>query len=104
MRLLPRPSLPPSGFLPDALSKTALHVGLSLVLLTNSMQAPPALAYSALSEEQLIAAEAWKLADREYVNRDFNGQDWFKTRQKMVSKKYGDKEEVRPDTQQSAAV
>eukprot|EP00966_Prymnesium_polylepis_P029959 696053-Prymnesium_polylepis.1 len=79
----------------DALSRAALHVGLSLALLTNAVQTPPAIAYSPFNEDQKIVAEAWKVTDREYVDRDFSGQDWFKTRQKMVSQKYASREEVR---------
>ena len=89
----PRPvGTPPFA---DALSRTALHVGLSIALLTNAVQTPPAIAYSPFTEEQKIVAEAWKVTDREYVDRDFSGQDWFKTRQKMISQKYASKEEVR---------
>jgi len=86
---LVRPTAPTFG---DAISRTALHVGLSFMLLTNAVQPPPAIAYTAFSDEQKIVAEAWKVADREYVNRDFNGQDWFTTRQKLVRQKYADKE------------
>ena len=92
---LPRPSsAPPLGLLHEGMSRAALHVGLSLMLLTNTVQTPPALAYTAFTDEQKLTAEAWKVTDREYVDRDFNGQDWFKTRKAMVSQKYAGREDA----------
>ena len=78
-----------------ALPRTALHLGLSLMLLTNlpaalpggHSLALPALAGTPFTAEQKIVAEAWRTTDREYVDRDFAGQDWFQTRQAMVKKK-----------------
>jgi hypothetical protein len=37
--------------------------------------APPA---GAVSNEQLLYLEAWRAVDRAYVDKTFNGQNWFK--------------------------
>ncbi|KAL3917046.1 MAG: hypothetical protein SGPRY_006562 [Prymnesium sp.] len=67
----------------------------SLAILTHSLTfSAPAIAYTPLSEDQRLVAEAWKLIDREYVDRAFSGQDWFATRQRVVSKKYTSREQA----------
>lgn len=51
--------------------------------------APPSAAaneYGSLSEEQMMVAEAWRLVDRSFIERTFNGQDWFAMREKYVKK------------------
>lgn len=59
----------------------------------------PALAagYGSLSSEQKAVAEAWRLIDNSYLDRTFNGQDWFKVRQDMVKKKYKSMDEARSE-------
>jgi carboxyl-terminal processing protease len=52
------------------------------------LQPPAAVASQPLTAEQKLAAEAWRVTDREYVDREFAGQDWFSVRQKMVKRKY----------------
>lgn len=37
-----------------------------------------------LSAEQKLAAEAWRVTDREFVDRSFGGQDWFQRRQGLI--------------------
>ena len=51
---------------------------------------PPAMAagYGSLSEEQKVVAEAWRLVDNSFIDRTFNGNDWFAMRQNLVNKKY----------------
>jgi carboxyl-terminal processing protease len=49
---------------------------------------PAAIASQPLTDEQKLAAEAWRVTDREFVHREFAGQDWFSVRQKMVKRKY----------------
>jgi len=44
--------------------------------------------YSSLSLEQKFVAEAWREIDNTFLDRTFNGQDWFKMRQDLVKKKY----------------
>ena len=36
------------------------------------------------TEEQKLAAEAWKVTDKEFVDRSFGGQDWFQRRQGLI--------------------
>ena len=61
---------------------------------------PPANAasYESLSPEQKFVAEAWRTVDSTFLDRTFNGQDWFKTRQDLVfptkAKKYKSMEEA----------
>jgi hypothetical protein len=38
----------------------------------------PALPAGAVSNEQLLYLEAWRAVDRAYVDKKFNGQNWFK--------------------------
>ena len=35
-------------------------------------------------QEQKLAAEAWKVTDKEFVDRSFGGQDWFQRRQGLI--------------------
>ena len=44
--------------------------------------------YGSLSEEQKVVAEAWRLVDNSFIDRTFNGNDWFGMRQNLVNKKY----------------
>jgi len=88
------------------LARVALSTTLSLCLLTSQpctqlLGGGDALAAQNLftptpnlSEEQQIVVQAWKLADKNYADRNFAGQDWFETRQKMVKKKYESREEA----------
>ena len=74
-----------------------LYLPFSVLLLTSSPAAQllggsDALAMQPLTSEQRLAAEAWKQADKNYVDRNFAGQDWFTTRQRMVKKTYESKE------------
>jgi carboxyl-terminal processing protease len=53
-----------------------------------------AASYGSLSPEQKFVAEAWREVDSTYLDRTFNGEDWFKMRQDVVKRKYKDKEEA----------
>ena len=81
---------------PPPRTSTLAAAALSAVLLTASpFQKPPvALAAKMLSEDQRIAAQAWKLTDREFVDRNFADQDWFQRRQKMVKQDYASRDAV----------
>lgn len=46
-----------------------------------------------LSEPQKLVAEAWRVVDQAYVDRTYNGHDWFKERQKAVKRAYADTDE-----------
>ncbi|CAJ1963556.1 unnamed protein product [Cylindrotheca closterium] len=50
--------------------------------------------YDSLSPEQKFAAEAWREVDSTFLDRTFNGQDWFKMRQELVKKKYKSMDEA----------
>lgn len=39
---------------------------------------PGCLASQAVTSEQLLFLEAWRAVDRAYVDKSFNGQNWFK--------------------------
>jgi hypothetical protein len=70
---------------------TSLLFSLSLFLLVSFSPAlsAPAMASSyttALSEEQKVVAEAWRLVDNSFLDRTFNGQDWFQLRQSLVTR------------------
>ncbi len=44
--------------------------------LTPPLAAPPAA--DAVTQEQLLFLEAWRAVDRAFVDKKFNGQNWFK--------------------------
>lgn len=82
-----------------AAARAAASAAISLVLLTGApadrlLGGGAAAAVQPLSAEQRLTAQAWKQVDKNYVDRDFAGQDWFSTRQKMVKKQYDSKEEA----------
>ena len=66
---------------------------------TDGLFKPPmaiAADYGALTEEQKAVAEAWRIVDNNFLDRTFNGQDWFKVRQDAVLKhKYKNMDEAR---------
>jgi hypothetical protein len=41
-------------------------------------------AASALTEENLVFLEAWRTVDRAYIDKTFNGQNWFKYRENAL--------------------
>lgn len=51
--------------------------------------------YASLSDEQKAVAEAWRLVDNSFLDRTFNNQDWFQTRQDVIKKKYKNMDEAR---------
>ena len=90
---------PPAAGRTDPLGSAARHVvgcALSAILLA-SPGAPSLAAFAApppLTAEQRLVAQAWKLTDREFVDRSFAGSDWFGTRQKLVRQPYGSREDA----------
>ncbi|CAI5527678.1 unnamed protein product [Closterium sp. Naga37s-1] len=40
----------------------------------------------ALTEENLVFLEAWRVVDRAYVDKSFNGQSWFRYREQALKK------------------
>ena len=45
-----------------------------------------AASYGSFTDEQKLVAEAWRLVDNSFLDRTFNGQDWFQLRQDYVLK------------------
>ena len=41
-----------------------------------------------------LAAQVWRTVDEVYIDRSFNGQDWFKLREDVVKKEYKSDEEL----------
>ena len=77
----------------------ALTFSLVTVDSVSSLQVivPPAAAsnYGSLTAEQKAVAEAWRLVDNSFLDRTFNGQDWFQMRQDAIAKKYKTMDEAR---------
>lgn len=51
----------------------------------------PAPAY-ALTDEQELVAEVWRVVNRAYLDETFNHQNWWFTRQRVLSQNLGDRE------------
>lgn len=68
----------------DSIRRQAAAAAIALVLTCTSY---PHLA-NALTEPQKLVAEAWRIVDQSFVDRSFNGQDWFKVRMKAVKGAY----------------
>ncbi len=62
--------------------------------------APPAIA---LTEEQRLVAEVWRLVDRAYVDDTFNQQNWWLVRQRAMKQSLNNKEEAYTVIQQMLA-
>lgn len=60
------------------------------VLATSPLVAPPP--SQAVTNEQLLFLEAWRAVDRAYVDKKFNGQNWFKVREDALKQKLGSRE------------
>lgn len=77
---------------PPRIGRRYLAFALSLCLaLVPVESAPPPLppslqlpAAHALSDEQRLIADAWRIVHRAYVDRTFNGNDWFGVRQRYL--------------------
>mmetsp|Transcript_9896 Transcript_9896/g.23066 ORF Transcript_9896/g.23066 Transcript_9896/m.23066 type:complete len:406 (-) Transcript_9896:577-1794(-) len=54
----------------------------------------PSSAHASLTPPQALVAEAWRVVDRGYVERTFNGVDWFSLRQARVGAKYSSADEA----------
>ncbi|NES93729.1 MAG: hypothetical protein F6K32_00405 [Desertifilum sp. SIO1I2] len=46
----------------------------------------------ALTDEQKLFNEVWRLVDRSYVDETFNHQNWWLVRQKALSKPFANRE------------
>ena len=67
---------------------------LSILILTTPL---PGVAsdYGSMTPEQKAVAEAWRVVDNTFLDRTFNGQDWFKVREDLVKRKYKNMDEAR---------
>ncbi|EOD11533.1 hypothetical protein EMIHUDRAFT_214344 [Emiliania huxleyi CCMP1516] len=92
MRLPRPPHAPPLAPIARAAASSLASVLLASSLLGGDVgpQLGPAAAFASqpLTEEQKLVAEAWRVTDREFVDREFGGQDWFSVRQKMLKQRY----------------
>ncbi|GAQ77612.1 Peptidase S41 family protein [Klebsormidium nitens] len=55
-----------------------------MVVCAGSWAVLPTPAASALTEENLVFLEAWRTVDRAYIDKTFNGQNWFKYRENAL--------------------
>ena len=63
------------------------------ILLTSPLPADAA-GYGSFTPEQKFVAEVWRTVDSTFLDRTFNGQDWFQLRQELVKKKYKNMDEA----------
>ncbi len=83
--------------------KRVFRVGLLLILpilMTFAWWTPPVMA---LTEEQKLVSEAWRIINRAYVDDTFNHQNWASVRQKVLKQPFKDQEEVYGAIQQMLA-
>lgn len=73
---------------------------LLLLIVTFCCSATPAIA---LTDEQRLVAEAWRLVDRAYVDDSFNHQNWWLVRQKALKQPLTDREQTYTAIQQMLA-
>jgi carboxyl-terminal processing protease len=90
-----RPALIPvhNNYNLHSLFRRRLSIGAATIALATTMtmlSPPPAFAanYGSLSDEQKLVAEAWRLVDHSFLDRTFNGQDWFQLRHEYVDRPY----------------
>jgi carboxyl-terminal processing protease len=94
-------SEPPTTNRPNPFTRFQVDFSKSLAiagLVALSATAPlPSVAadYGSRTPEQKLVAEAWRVTDSTFLDRTFNGQDWFKIRQDMVKRKYKSMDEAR---------
>lgn len=87
----------PTNLFDGAKEKLTTAISVLFVSAALTLNAPPAAVasdYNSMTAEQRTVAEAWRLVDYSFIDRSFNGQDWFKLREVNVSKKYKNMEEA----------
>mmetsp|Transcript_14663 Transcript_14663/g.40756 ORF Transcript_14663/g.40756 Transcript_14663/m.40756 type:complete len:475 (+) Transcript_14663:183-1607(+) len=72
----------------------SLSLAMSLVFAPLTSEPAHASSYSSITPEQKMTAEAWRTVDSTFLDRTFNGQDWFQMRQELVKKKYKNMDEA----------
>ncbi|HIK46842.1 MAG TPA: carboxyl-terminal protease, partial [Leptolyngbyaceae cyanobacterium M65_K2018_010] len=68
-----------------------LSLSLCLFLVMGGVRAEPAWA---LTEEQNLVAEVWRIVNRSYVDETFNHQNWWFTRQRALNRPLVNREET----------
>jgi len=81
-------------FMKQTMSTVAIAMGI-MALSTSYSPSAMAADYGSMTDEQKVVAEAWRLVDNSYLDRTFNGLDWFQMRQDAVKKKYKNVDEAR---------
>jgi carboxyl-terminal processing protease len=79
-----------------------LTVGLLLTLMVGQGVWPGSVL--ALTEEQQLVNEVWRIIDRAYVDPSFNHQNWWAQREKVLKKTDGDRGHTYDQVQQMLAV
>lgn len=83
--------------------KRVFQVGIAIVLsisiALNGWVSPAA----ALTNEQKLVAEAWRVVNRTYLDDTFNHQNWAAVRQKVIKQPLKDKESTYTAIQQMVA-
>jgi carboxyl-terminal processing protease len=83
-----------NGATANILSMIAFAFATTLLVTPISTLPSHAAGYESLSPEQKFVAETWRTVDSTFLDRTFNGQDWFQIRQDLVKKKYKNFEEA----------
>jgi carboxyl-terminal processing protease len=81
------PPPPPQQPLGRRLAAALLAGALALGAPAGLPPLPPPPPAAAVTQEQLLFLEAWRAVDRAYVDKGFNGQNWFKVREDALKKK-----------------
>jgi carboxyl-terminal processing protease len=80
-----------SSSMKSSWTQTVQTLGVAALITVASATSPlpaDAASYGSLTAEQKFAAEAWRTVDSTYLDRSFNGVDWFQMRETLVNKKY----------------
>lgn len=73
---------------------TVTSFALATCFLLSPIQPSNAAGYGSLTPEQKFVAEAWRTVDATFLDRTFNGQDWFQVRQDLVKRRYQSMDEA----------
>ena len=77
-----------------AATAASLAVAMSLCFAPFASEPAQANSYGSFTPEQKMVTEAWREVDSTYLDRTFNGQDWFQMRQELVKTKYRNMDEA----------
>ena len=75
-------------------SRGLATAGVCLLSIMMPLSEASATDYGSFTAEQKVVAEAWRLVDNSFLDRTFNGQDWFKLRQTYVNQRYKNMDEA----------